>query len=340
MRHIKGLEITVHGNNYERQAKNNDDRIYSSNISIHLSHIHTVPDLTKFKKLSSLHIASYADPIVFSLSSVKNLKSLNDIYLRNVIVTDEVLELPSRLFCLSLYDIQSAVTVSDIVNALPPLIHRLTLSNIICAALEKQYLPERLYQLRRLTNITIENMQIDASIFYDSDVYLPYVTKDKGALMSNLKCIEMSNTGLTSIPPAFFLMKKLDSLYLSRNMIEQIPEGLLTMKNLEYLTVSYNRITGPIPQEITRLKYLSSLDLCHNKMTGPIPAELWSMKWLDKLSLMNNQLEGEVSTDIVGNRKYEWVYLADNAGLYGTIDTSRIHINHLLVIRGTGITLI
>ena len=100
--------------------------------------------------------------------------------------------------------------------------------------------------------------------------------------------LNLSNLGLTAIPPEITQLTNLQWLGLSHNQLTTIPSILTELPSLRTLWLNSNRLTT-IPSEITKLTKLKSLDLYNNQLTI-IPPEIAQLTKLRSLALGNNQI--------------------------------------------------
>lgn len=96
--------------------------------------------------------------------------------------------------------------------------------------------------------------------------------------------IDLSGTGLTSVPKYVFERTEIETLNLSQNSLSgSLPAEVRHLKNLRVLNLSENNFTG-VPAEIGQLQNLEVLDLSGNPITG-LPHELANLKKLKILDL-------------------------------------------------------
>jgi Leucine-rich repeat (LRR) protein len=101
------------------------------------------------------------------------------------------------------------------------------------------------------------------------------------------KVLDLSSSGLTSIPSYVFNQTNLEELNVSHNSLTgAIQSQIGQLKNLKILNASYNQMTG-VPAEVGQLQNLQVLDLSYNQLTG-LPNELGNLKNLKTLDLRGN----------------------------------------------------
>jgi len=121
--------------------------------------------------------------------------------------------------------------------------------------------------------------------------------------------LNLSNSGLTAVPPEIEPMINLQKLILFRNKIETLPDFIGKLTRLEELSLQSNRLTSVTP-EIGQLSKLTKLDLRFNRLKN-LPATFSNMDSLVELDLRNNLLDS--LPENFGNlSNLEYLYLADN----------------------------
>jgi Leucine-rich repeat (LRR) protein len=110
--------------------------------------------------------------------------------------------------------------------------------------------------------------------------------------------MDLSGTGLTSVPGNIFDRSDLIELNLSSNSLTgALPSQLGQLKNLRVLNASRNLMTG-VPAEIGKLSKLEELDLSNNQLTG-LPNEIGNLSNLRLLDLRGNDISQQ---DLAGIR--------------------------------------
>ncbi|KIC74911.1 Leucine-rich repeat protein SHOC-2 [Neochlamydia sp. TUME1] len=120
--------------------------------------------------------------------------------------------------------------------------------------------------------------------------------KKKGELLAqwieehgkNIANLNLSMSGLTSLPPEIGQLTKLQALSLYGNQLTSLPAFLRQLTKLRMLWLDNNQLTS-IPAEIGHLSQLQTLYLNFNKLTV-IPAGIGQFSQLQTLYLHNNQL--------------------------------------------------
>ncbi len=99
--------------------------------------------------------------------------------------------------------------------------------------------------------------------------------------------LDLSGSGLESIPSYVFKRTELEELDLSDNRLTgALPAEIRNLRNLRVLDASRNQMTG-VPAEVGQLSELQYLDLSDNKLTG-LPLELGNLRNLRRLDLRGN----------------------------------------------------
>lgn len=100
--------------------------------------------------------------------------------------------------------------------------------------------------------------------------------------------LDLSNSGMTSLPGEIGNLKKLSRLCLAFNQLSELPKEISRLKNLTVLDLGNNRLTE-LPGEIGQLKNLRSLSLNYNQL-ATLPKEMTQIRNLTHLNLHYNQL--------------------------------------------------
>lgn len=117
--------------------------------------------------------------------------------------------------------------------------------------------------------------------------------------LTELRRLELSNSGLSYIPRTFGQLWHLEELRLGSSRVRgRVPAELGQLANLRVLDLSKNELTGSIPAELEQLSELTHLDLTGNQLTGSIPAELGQLTNLTYLDLSFNQLTGAIPREL------------------------------------------
>ncbi len=108
------------------------------------------------------------------------------------------------------------------------------------------------------------------------------------AKASKATALDLSNGGITELPPKLFQLTSLTTLNLSQNCLAVLPSGICQLTNLTALYLGGNQLTK-LPPEICQLTKLVRLSLSGNKLTG-LPSDITQLTGLAKLTLRRNQL--------------------------------------------------
>lgn len=100
--------------------------------------------------------------------------------------------------------------------------------------------------------------------------------------------LDLSDLGLTDLPPQIWQLSALNELDLGSNQLSSLPPEIGELKALSRLCVFGNQLLG-LPPEIGQLSALSHLDLTSNLLME-LPAEIGQLSALSELYLMTNQL--------------------------------------------------
>lgn len=108
-------------------------------------------------------------------------------------------------------------------------------------------------------------------------------------LLSELRYLEITNTGLSEIPDGIANLKKLKKLDLSSNSIKYVSTSIAELPVLEELDLSINDLSE-FPIGVTGVKTLKRLYIGANKITK-VPSEIVGLKNLELLDLMMLDIE-------------------------------------------------
>jgi internalin A len=100
--------------------------------------------------------------------------------------------------------------------------------------------------------------------------------------------LDLSDTGLTTLPAEIGQLTNLTGLSLSHNQLTTLPAEIGQLINLSLLYLDSNQLTT-LPAEIGQLTNLTGLSLSHNQLTT-LPAEIGQLTKLSELLLSYNQL--------------------------------------------------
>jgi hypothetical protein len=112
--------------------------------------------------------------------------------------------------------------------------------------------------------------------------------KIQKAAESNAVALDLSNSGITELPPGFFQLTSLTSLNLSWNQLTKLPPEIGQLTNLRDIDLWNNELTS-LPQEFAKLANLGMLNLGGNQLST-LPLEICQLTKLRRLRLGENQL--------------------------------------------------
>lgn len=101
--------------------------------------------------------------------------------------------------------------------------------------------------------------------------------------------LDLSELGLTDLPPQVWSLTNLENLNLFGNELETLSSEIGNLINLERLTLSGNELSS-LPSEIGTLNSLIELSLSNNELNN-LPTEIGTLNNLIWLSLNGNKLE-------------------------------------------------
>ena len=99
----------------------------------------------------------------------------------------------------------------------------------------------------------------------------------------------------------------------------EIPPALARLSALRGIALYGNNLRGEIPAELGNLTNLAILDLGDNDLSGEIPPSLGNLESLTRLDVGFNRLDGEIPAELRRLERVEWLILAGNESLGGSI---------------------
>jgi internalin A len=121
--------------------------------------------------------------------------------------------------------------------------------------------------------------------------------------------INLSNQGLTELPPELFQLKNTKRLWLDDNKLIALPLELFDLISLTTLGLSFNQLST-LPPELFCLKNLARLNLGHNLLSD-LPLELFQLKNLISLDLSGNYLS-TLTLEVIQLSKLKCLLVHDN----------------------------
>ncbi|CAK8714714.1 MAG: hypothetical protein CDV28_10542 [Candidatus Electronema aureum] len=131
----------------------------------------------------------------------------------------------------------------------------------------------------------------------------------KEAAETGATTLELSNQGLTELPPEFFQLTNLYGLWLNGNQLTSLPPELFQLTKLQVLLLYDNQLSI-LPQKFFELKNLTTLDLRNNHLST-LPGEIVELTNLTWLNLRYNQLTS-LPPEIVQLPRLRELYLRNN----------------------------
>jgi Leucine-rich repeat (LRR) protein len=120
-----------------------------------------------------------------------------------------------------------------------------------------------------------------------SNLGLTVLPPEIGKLIE-LKTLDLKGNKLTSLPDAIGNLSKLTMLYLQKNQLKNLPDAIGKLDQLTYLDLKSNKL-AQLPDAIGHLHKLKTLDLQKNNLAC-IPNTIGKLSALDVLFLQDNNL--------------------------------------------------
>jgi internalin A len=108
---------------------------------------------------------------------------------------------------------------------------------------------------------------------------------------TNVKVLDLSNKGLTTVNSDIYSQTSTTDLILSNNNIRTLPSQMGKMTNVVTFKIDHNILDGSLIGEIRQMSKLKQLDVSYNKMTG-MPAEIGQLDNLETLNYSYNNISG------------------------------------------------
>jgi internalin A len=129
------------------------------------------------------------------------------------------------------------------------------------------------------------------------------------AIQERATTLDLSQKGLTMLPPGLEQLRQLRELNLNGNQLTQLPSTIAKLRQLQELYLRDNRLTQ-LPPAFGQLKQLQRLDLRNNQLTQ-FPPELGQLTQLQELNFGRNQLI-QLPPELGQLTQLRWLYLDGN----------------------------
>jgi hypothetical protein len=120
-----------------------------------------------------------------------------------------------------------------------------------------------------------------------SEVGLTYLPPEICQL-SQLQTLDLDQNQLTSLPAEIGQLPRLQRLYLNQNQLTRLPAEIGQLSQLRWLFLNQNQLAS-LPAEIGQLSQLLWLDSSQNQLVA-LPTEIGQLSQLEELILNQNQL--------------------------------------------------
>ncbi|GEM_PF-2552686 len=117
--------------------------------------------------------------------------------------------------------------------------------------------------------------------------------------------VDLSELGLTALPPEIVQLQALQSLDLAGNELTALPAEIVQLQALQSLDLAHNQLTA-LPEKIGQLQALQSLDLAENRLTI-LPKEIGDLQKLQTLDISYNELT-TLPKEIAHLRELQWMW--------------------------------
>ena len=147
--------------------------------------------------------------------------------------------------------------------------------------------------------------------------------------------LDLSEEGLTALPPEIGQLQNLRTLALNKNRLAALPPEIGQLQNLRTLALNQNQLTA-LPPEIGQLRNLRGLWLYRNQLAR-LPVEIAHLESLRKLVLSGNKLD-TIAPEIIRLINLTSLIVADNALLSVPPDLSHFTKLQILHLAGNALT--
>jgi len=143
----------------------------------------------------------------------------------------------------------------------------------------------------------------------DNTPYARALKKIRKTKESKRTILDLSDMGLTSVPPEIGDLINLTGLYLNDNKLTLLPPEIGTLTKLTNLNLENNQLTA-LPPEIGKFTDLTYLSVSNNQLAA-LPPEIGALVKLDRLYLINNHITW-LPPDIGLLASLKWLRLSKN----------------------------
>lgn len=126
--------------------------------------------------------------------------------------------------------------------------------------------------------------------------------------LTNLKFLVLSNNKLKSIPAEYGDLVNLEAIYLDHNELTSLPTEISRLQNTVHVSLENNALKS-LPEEITQLRNVENVNLSYNQLTE-LPGSIGNMRRLNYLMVSHNQLSS--LPDSLWNVGIQTLHLSNN----------------------------
>ena len=123
--------------------------------------------------------------------------------------------------------------------------------------------------MRRFLTVFVFLLMATSAAYAQETQASPYdiaLARIEEAAQTDATTLDLSNLGLTALPPEIGLLTNLRGLYIGHNALTALPPEIGKLTQLTILYAMDNALSS-LPAQISNLKNLCALELGHNQLT-------------------------------------------------------------------------